>query len=117
VTRKCIIRPAAQAEIDQQADYLAQNASEETALRFLAAVEKTIALLVRTPGIGSPWISSNPRLEGIRRQQVAGLPSYLVFYRHDDQSIEVLHLYHARQEIEGRLTEDADSSCEEPGGP
>jgi toxin ParE1/3/4 len=115
VTRKSIIRPAAQAEIDQQADYLAENASEEVAYRFLAAVEKTVALLVRTPGIGSPWISSNPRLEGIRKQQVAGFPSYLVFYRHDDQSIEVLHLYHGRQEIEARLNEEADTVHEEPG--
>jgi hypothetical protein len=43
VNRAPVIRPAAQAEIDQQAAYLAENASEAIAHRFLAAVEETIA--------------------------------------------------------------------------
>ncbi len=114
MSRKIIIRPAAQAEIDQQADYLAQHAGEATAYRFLAAIAETLGVLARTPGLGAPWISDHPRLQGIRRRQVAGFPNHLLFYRHDDQTIEVLHLYHGRQEIAGRLTEEADTARDDP---
>ncbi len=32
----------------------------------------------------------------------------MLFYRFDDQLIEILHLYHGKQDIESRLADEAD---------
>jgi len=108
VIRKSVIRPAAQAEIDQQADYLAEHAGEAFALRFLEAVRSTIISLLELPGASNPWLSDNPRLNGIRKHKVNGFPNHLLFYRCTKTDIEFLHLYHAKQDFAERLTEDDD---------
>lgn len=108
MTRRRIIRPAAQGEIDHQAEYLAQHGSEAVAYRFLAAIDETIALLATTPGLGSLWVSDCPGLQGIRRHKLAGFPNYLLFYRYHDEALEILHLYHGHQDIGTRLRSDAD---------
>lgn len=107
MTRNWIIRPAAQAEIDQQADYLAEHASESVAYRFIAAVEETLFTLLDAPELGSPWASNNERLQGIRRQIVSGFPNHLVFYRHAGNALELLHVYHGKQAVEARLNNEA----------
>jgi len=106
VIRKSVIRPAAQAEIDQQADYLAEYAGDAIALRFLDAVQSTITSLLELPDAGSPWLSDDPRLQDIRKRSVSGFPNHLLFYRCTASAIEFLHLYHAKQDIAGRLTDD-----------
>lgn len=110
MSRRCIIRPAAQAEVDQQADYLAEHASESIAYRFLDAVEETIAELLETPELGSPWVSADARLRGIRRRRVAGFPNHSVFYRFGDDFLEVIHLYHGHQNIDSRLGDRPEGS-------
>ena len=104
--RACTIRPAAEVEIDDQAAYLAEHASELIALRFLAAVDETLARLRETPGIGSVWGSEHARLQGVHRCKVAGFPNHLLFYRYDENTVEVLHVYHGKQDIDGRLGDD-----------
>lgn len=54
MTRKRATRQSAQLEIDDQADYLAEHASEPVAYRFLAAVDETIDSLIEMPGVGAP---------------------------------------------------------------
>lgn len=110
MTRRCIVFPAAQTEIDQQADYLAQHAGAAVAHRFLVAIEQTLTMLLATPGVGGPWISDHPRLQNIRRHKVGGFPNYSLFYRHDPNTVEILHLYHAKQDIGSRLDNEADAS-------
>ncbi len=114
MTCKTIIGPTAQAEIDQQAVYLAEHAGETVAYRFLAAIEETVGLIVKMPAVGSPWISDHPRLQQIRKHAVAGFPNYGLFYRHDDQAVEVVHLYHGKQDVGSRLTDEADAAAAEP---
>jgi plasmid stabilization system protein ParE len=109
VTRKRVTRPAAQTEIIDQADYLAEHASEAIAYRFLAAVDDTVNSLLDMPGIGALWGSEHPRLHDIRRKPVKGFPNHLVFYRATDDLVEVLHLYHAAQNIEQLLEEDVET--------
>jgi plasmid stabilization system protein ParE len=113
VSRQRIIRPTAQAEIDDQADYLAKHASDAVAYRFLTAVDETIAFLLETPGVGSRWISDHPRLQSVRRHRIKGFPNHSLFYRYHHASIEILHLYHGKQDIEGRLSE-VDGTGSEP---
>lgn len=104
--RQVKIRRTAQAEIDDQAAWLAEYASENTAYRFLAAVIETISVLAETPTIGPLWPTDHSRLQDIRRYRIAGFPNHLMFYRHDDRTLEILHLYHGYQDLETRLAED-----------
>lgn len=106
MNRKSVVHRAAQVEIDQQAAYLAEHADDATAYRFLDAVDETIISLLQTPGIGAPWISDHPRLQGIRRHAVIGFKNHMLLYRVLDEVFEVLHLYHSAQDIETRLNEN-----------
>jgi toxin ParE1/3/4 len=38
----------------------------DAARRFLLAAEATFEALARTPGIGTPYATADPRLEGLR---------------------------------------------------
>lgn len=112
MSRQRLIRPAAQAEIVDQASYLAEHAGEAVAYRFLAAVDETVGLLLDAPHIGALWGSCHPRLHGIRRRGIKGFRDHLVFYRATDESVEILHLYHAARNI-GALLEDEAGEMDE----
>jgi plasmid stabilization system protein ParE len=115
VINKLIIRPAAQADIDEQAAYLAEHAGEVVAYRFLSAIEETTTALLKMPDMGAPWVSDHPRLQNIRRCSVAGFPNHLFFYRHEACGVEVLHLYHGSEDVEARLNDAADAPEDETG--
>jgi toxin ParE1/3/4 len=108
VRRKLIIRSTARHEIDQQAYYLSESAGDVIALRFLSAVSETFAAILEHPAAGRPWVSGHSLLEGIRRHRVLGFAKFLLFYRYNDESLEILHLYHGAQDIEANLQSDAE---------
>jgi toxin ParE1/3/4 len=58
------VSPAADADLDDQAAYLAREAGLETALRFYDAAATTFDAIARMPGIGERRESVNPRLAG-----------------------------------------------------
>ncbi len=101
--RRLVIRPSAEREIDDQTQYLADEASVAVARRFLAAINTTLSLLQDEPGLGARWSSEHPRLHDVRRKIVKGFRNYLIFYRADQTQVEVLHLYHAAQNIDELL--------------
>lgn len=100
------IRPAAQEEIDDQADYLSVQAGEATAERFLSALASTLDLVSKSPGMGGPWISDHPNLQGIRKLAIDRFPRLLLYYRYDERQVEVLHLFHGSQDVRYRLEHD-----------
>jgi toxin ParE1/3/4 len=59
MTAQYRVLPAADRDLDEQAAYLAAQASLETALRFYDAASSTFAEIVRMPGIASA--SAGPR--------------------------------------------------------
>jgi toxin ParE1/3/4 len=98
-----ITRPHAQLDLIETADYLAKTAGMATAERFLKAVEKTFAKLAASPGLGSPWESPHPRLQGIRTWPVKGFPKMIIFFRPTETGIEVLHVLHGMRDLESRI--------------
>lgn len=60
------IKPKADHDLDDFADYLAREASLDIALRFLAEVHETFALLAANPKIGWPSRFKNDRLRSVR---------------------------------------------------
>lgn len=98
--RKIVLRPAAERDLDTQADYLAAHQDLETALRFYRAAEETFALLATQPRMGRTRDFGNPRLQGIRMCPLKRFDRYLVFYRALPDGIQVLRIIHGARDIE-----------------
>jgi len=66
VKSRYVIKPGADRDLNDYADYLARNASLEVALRFLSAAEDTFALLAKQPKMGWPSRLKHPDLKSLR---------------------------------------------------
>ena len=99
------IRPRASIDLDEQSDYIAQN-NLDAALRFFDSARQSFSQLARTPGIGSPYEVSNPRLQGLRKWPVRGFEKYLIFYLVRDDRLEVVRIIHAARDIPAILAEE-----------
>ncbi len=100
MTGRYHVLPAADRDLDDQAAYLATEASLETALRFYDAASITFGKIVSMPSIGERWPSANPRLAGLRVWRIEGFEKHLIFYRAADIGIEVIRVIHAARDID-----------------
>jgi len=76
------------------------NATMEIALRFLAAVDSTIALIARQPYIGVRSVYLRDPLMETRFQPVNGFQKHLIFYRTIEHGIEVLRVIHGAKDLQ-----------------
>ncbi|MBI1956723.1 MAG: type II toxin-antitoxin system RelE/ParE family toxin [Acidobacteria bacterium] len=97
---KIIIRPAADRDLDAQADYITQHQDLDTALRFYQAAEETYRLIATQPKMGWTRNFGNPRLKGVRMCLMKEFDRHLVFYRPLKGGIEVLRIIHGARDIE-----------------
>ena len=103
MTRKYRVLPAADTDLDGQADYLAREASLETALRFYDAAHSTFEKMAQTPAIGERRDSANPRLAGLRVWWVEGFEKHLIFYRPTDDGVDIIRVLHGARDIDSVL--------------
>ena len=82
------------------------EAGEEVAWRFEAAVEKTLLAIARQPGLGRERRFRHPALRGLRSFRV-GLPfkRLLIFYRVEGDCVEAWRLMHGARDLPRRLAE------------
>lgn len=78
--------------------YLVENASQETAERFLANVKASFTDLSRQTKMGAPLILAHPDLAGMRKWQVKGFDNVLTFYLPRQDGISVVRVLHAAQD-------------------
>jgi len=100
MTSQYRVLPAADADLDDQAAYLARVAGLETALRFYDAASATFEDLVGMPGLGELRPTTNPRLEGLRVWRIKGFENHLIFYRQVADGIEVVRVLHGARDID-----------------
>jgi plasmid stabilization system protein ParE len=74
------VLPAADRDLDHQADYLARQGSLDIALRFYDATRTTFDKIAERPDIGQKGDSANPRLYSLRLWWVEGFEKHWVFY-------------------------------------
>ena len=101
--RRILVRPAAQNDLDDQAEILARRQDVETALKFYQAAENVLALLASHPLMGRVTEFRNPALRGMRMLRIAGFTRHLVFYRPIQNGIEVIRVIHASRDVETLL--------------
>jgi toxin ParE1/3/4 len=85
-------------DLSATAVYLEER-SPEAALRFLAAVEETLAAIAAMPGIGAECAFRHPSLAGLRMLPVRGFEKHLIFYRPTPEEIVLVRVYHAARDI------------------
>jgi toxin ParE1/3/4 len=103
MTPQVSVLPAAERDIDGQAEYLFREASLETALRFYDFAAVAFEKLARTPGLGEQRHSSNPLLAGLRIWRIDGFPNHLIFYRPIEGGIEIVRVLHGARDIDAVL--------------
>jgi toxin ParE1/3/4 len=103
MTAQYHVLPAADRDLDDQAAYLAQEASLETALRFYDAAAATFEDLAGMPGLGERRPTANQRLEGLRVWRIKGFEKHLIFYRAVEHGIEIIRVLHGARDIDRLL--------------
>ena len=95
-----IVRPKADDDLEQQADYFDQAANLEIAHRFLDWAHKTFELLATQPRMG--WLPklNNPALSSLRIFRVSGFEKVLILYRPVDEGVEIVRLVHGSRNLE-----------------
>ena len=89
-------RPAFFRDLADCANYIAKD-NPEAARRLLAATESTCEALALQPAMGQE--EGFRKRAGIRSWRVDGFENYLVFYRVNPDSVEILRLLHAARNL------------------
>jgi toxin ParE1/3/4 len=97
------VLPAADADLDDQAAYLAREAGLDIALRFYDAAATSFEQIARMPGIGGRRPTANPRLEGLRVRRIQGFEKHLIFYRPVADGIEIVRVLHGARDLDRLL--------------
>lgn len=98
------ILPAADADVDAAALYIAQD-NLEAAMRFYDAVDQTYQELSAYPERWPSYKLEHPRLAHLRKRAVAGFRNYLVFYHLDHEMVEIIRVLHGARDLPAILQE------------
>ena len=99
-------RPAAERDLASCAAYIAED-NLDAALRFIDAVEETVAALADNPLLGTATAFAHPELAGLRRRVVHRFKRYLIFYRSEatPQTVEVVRILPGERDLPQALVE------------
>jgi toxin ParE1/3/4 len=96
-------RRVALRDIDEAVAYYLGEGGDETALRFIDAVEKAFTRIGRHPASGSPRYAVELNLPGLRAMPVTRHP-HLVFYVDRDDHVDVWRVLHGERDIPAWIT-------------
>ena len=98
MTRRILITPKADQDLDDIYNFIAQN-NPDIALKFFDAARQTFNQLAQNPEIGAIYEVSKPELQGLRRWRVRKFDKYMIFYRYDDDLLEIVRILYAGRDI------------------
>jgi len=101
-----IVRPKVSEDLDEQAFYLANEASAEIGHRFLIAAHETFNLLVTQPEMGWHPRLRHPSLTSLRVFRISGFERMLILYRPIKDGVEIIRVIHGSRDIERILTRE-----------
>jgi plasmid stabilization system protein ParE len=101
--------PLFKADVLRQFLWYCDEAGEEVAWRFEAAVEHTLLALARQPDLGQRRRFKHPKLRNLHSIPVQRpFNKLLLFYRVGDDYIEAWRLMHGARDLARRLAEPPD---------
>ncbi|MEM9883065.1 MAG: type II toxin-antitoxin system RelE/ParE family toxin [Planctomycetota bacterium] len=96
--RHLLIRPQAELDLLEMVEYLARD-SLDTARRFEAAAVETFTGLLVFPDAHPAFDLPGVEYLGLRKTAVVGFPNHLIFYRAEDDRVEVQRLIHGHRDL------------------
>lgn len=102
MTVRTAIRPLAELDILDQAEFIAKT-SPDQARRFADSVITTIKSLADFPDSGRITEITLPRLESLRWIAVENLPNHLIFYITDREVLTVVRVLHGSRDLPNTL--------------
>ncbi|MEJ6486251.1 type II toxin-antitoxin system RelE/ParE family toxin [Nostoc punctiforme UO1] len=102
---RLIVKDRATQDLRHLANYILVNGNTDVAVKFLSAAEATFAQLVKTPGIGKVAQLVVSKLGEIRQWRIKDFQDYLIFYRIEDTTIEILRVFHGARDLADVLSE------------
>jgi toxin ParE1/3/4 len=101
------------ADVQKEFAWYWDEAGEEAAWRFEAALERTLLKLARQPGLGRERRFRHPALGGVRSFRVERpFNKLLIFYRVEEGCVEVWRLMHGARDLPRRLLELPDAQSD-----
>jgi toxin ParE1/3/4 len=98
------------ADVQEQFAWYWDEAGEDVAWHFEVAVERTLLAIARQPGVGRERHFHHPALQSLRSFRVeTPFTKLLIFYRLQDDCIEVWRLMHGARDLPRRLLDPPDS--------
>ncbi|MEH1819435.1 MAG: type II toxin-antitoxin system RelE/ParE family toxin [Nostoc sp.] len=102
---RLIVKDRATQDLRHLANYILVNGNTDVAVKFLNAAEVTFAQLVKTPGMGKVTQLVVSTLGEIRQWRIKDFQDYLIFYRIQDTTIEILRVFHGARDLADVLNE------------
>jgi toxin ParE1/3/4 len=101
MNRRILIHEDASLDLQEHCNYLAQN-NRDSAFQFFDAARQTFAALARMPGMGNLY-ESEEEIVNVRKWAVKEFKKYLIFYRYNDETLEILRIIHATRDLDPLL--------------
>ena len=107
MSARLAVRPGADRDIEQQAEFYATESGANLAVRFLMAVEDAYTFIRKHPDAGAPHSVANPRLAGLRSWPVPGFDDVRMYYlRPEQQLVRILRVLHGRRNVAAILADE-----------
>ena len=98
MSRRVVVRPLAESDLDEQALFIAKD-SVNAALRFLDAAQSAFDRLRAFPEIGRRRAFLHPDLANVRSWPISGFEKHVIFYRITEKGVDVLRVLHTAQDL------------------
>ena len=95
-----VVKPKADLDLDEYADYLAEKANLDVALRFLTSAHETFSLLATQPNMGWQSRLRHPALKSLRVFRVTGFEQMLILYRPLTDGVDVIRVVHGSRNLQ-----------------
>jgi toxin ParE1/3/4 len=103
VSARYLVKPKADRDLDDYADYLAEKASLDVALRFFDAAYSTFALLATQPNMGWRSKVNFQGLAVLRVFRVTGFEHMLILYQALPEGVDILRVVHGSRNLRALL--------------
>jgi len=91
------IEYAAEDDLTEIGNYF-DECDDTLSARFYECFWKTVQTLVRSPYLGERCQFRKAKTKGMRIWQVSGFSNYLIFYRPQDERLEILRVLHGARD-------------------
>jgi toxin ParE1/3/4 len=96
---RSIVRPEADLDVDEIADYIGQR-NPSAGRRFILAAKRDFDFLARFPRAGTLRGHVSRNLQGLRSWPIKGFRNYLIFYQPIEDGVDVIRVLHGARDVD-----------------